>query len=159
MRDLPPVRPDTLYPRRLALRALAIVLEHYGVTDVTVKLNPDDPEQAFPGPSDGEVRLFLDGWDRGQRAVALVFLQAEKGRVVVERLLDLVRSNHRAEFKPEDIGVFPAPGEPDVDMEVDLSSEIELMGEAMRTVPQRRLARRTRPAVTPSLLRRGMRGR
>lgn len=137
MRDRPSVSPETLYPRRLAVRALALVLQHYNLADTTLKLNPDDPEQAFPGFREGEVRLYLDGWGVGKRPVAVVQLEGTRARVMVERVRELVRPNHRRAFQEEDVGIVSVAGEPDIDMDVDLSNEIDTFGEAMRSAPQR----------------------
>jgi hypothetical protein len=143
------VTPEMLYPRRLAARALGIVLQHYQVADVTVKLNPDDPEQAFPGAAEGEVRLYLDGWGQGRRPVAIVFLEGTRARVVVERLRELVRTNHRAAFQEEDVGIVQFPGEPDIDMDVDLSDVIDQFGEALKTAAQRVVERPRRAVMWP----------
>jgi hypothetical protein len=137
MRDRPAVSPETLYPRRLAVRALDLVLKHFNLGDVVVRLNPDDPEQAFPGAAEGEVCLYLDGWGVGKKPIAVVQLDGSRARVVIERVRELVRTNHRKDFRPEEVGIVPAYGEPDVDMDVDLQGEIDLFGDAMRSAPQR----------------------
>jgi hypothetical protein len=137
MRGSAPVSSETLYPRRLAARALALVLDHFNLASVAVKLNPDDPAQAFPGAVEGEVRLFLDGWDRGQKPVAFVYLEGTRARVVVNRVRELVRPNHRRDFREEEVGIVPGAGEPDIDMDVDLGDVIDTFGEQLRAAPQR----------------------
>jgi hypothetical protein len=147
--DRPKVTPETLFPRRLAARALDIVLQHFNLSAVVVKLNPDDPEQAFPGAEPGEVRLYLDGWGQGKRPVAIVFLEGTRARVVVERVRELVRRNHRADFVEEDVGIVQFPGEPDIDMEVDVAGVVDDFGQVMRTAPQRVDPRPVRRVMWP----------
>lgn len=149
MRKAPRVPPETLYPRRVAMRALELVLGHKQMDQVAMKLNPDDPAQAFPGAVPGEVRIYERGWDQGQKALAQVFLELEAGRarVVIPAARALVRPAHRKDFRPEDLGIQRERGEPDIDMLVDLSPVLDGLGEAMRTVPQRALARARRGAV------------
>jgi hypothetical protein len=154
-REPGPIAPESLYPRRLAVRALGLVLQHYGLADVAVKFNPDDPQQAFPGPGEGEIRLFLDGWDHGQRPVAAVYVIGARARVVVFHVRDLVRRSHKADFRPEEIGIVPERGEHDIDMEVDLSSEIDLLGETLRHAPQRVVASARRGRGKPVVIMRG----
>lgn len=148
MRKPAKVPPEVLYPRRVAHRALELVLGHLGMDQVVMKLNPDDPTQAFPGAVPGEIRFYEKGWDEGQQALAAVFLELEAGRarVVIERARALVRTAHRKDFKAEELGFQRAPGEPDVVMEVDLGSIVDAYGDAMRTVPQRPPARMRRRA-------------
>jgi hypothetical protein len=143
--EQPKVAPEDLYPRRVAVRALGVVLEHFGLAEAAVKLNPDAPENALPGPGDGEVALFADGWERGQRPIARVYVAGEKARVVVDQVRELVRRSHRRDFRAEEVGIRSEPGEPDVDMEVDLSEVLEEFGEKMRTMPQRAAPRPRRP--------------
>jgi hypothetical protein len=143
--ELPPLKPESLYPRRLAVRAFGIVLAQYHLEGVALKLNPDDPEQVFPGPTNGEIRLYDDGGHTGKvRELASVFLEDGKARVVIERLRNVVRRAHRKDFKPEELGVYSEPNRPDVDVEVDLVDVLADFGEAARTAPQRPRARRRR---------------
>jgi hypothetical protein len=143
------VPPEQLYPRRLAVRALGLVLDHLNLSATAIRFNADDPEQAFPGHAEGEVRIYVDGWSRGQLPVAQVFVHGARARVVVSRLRLLVRPKHRRDFRAEDLGIVPGPDEPDVDKNVDLSDVIAEHGEAMARAPQRVLQRRRRPHAPP----------
>jgi hypothetical protein len=132
----PEVPPEVLYPRRLAARALAMVLERYGLGQMALKFNPDDPTQAFPGAMHGEVRFYEDR-ERGQRPLAVVVLADSSARVYVERVRDLVRRAHRKTFRPAEVGIASM-----LDVEVDISGIVELEGERLRTAPQRSITRR-----------------
>jgi hypothetical protein len=52
--------PETLFPRRLAWRALSMVLGEYQLGAMTLKLNPDDPRQCLPGIAPGELWFYED---------------------------------------------------------------------------------------------------
>jgi hypothetical protein len=140
-RDPPPLTPESLYPRRLAARALALVLEQLGLSDVSRKFNPDDPTQVLPGAEFGEFRFYEDTGRLGHRAIAHVYLDGDRVRVVVESVIEIIRRNHRRDFHPEEIGISPTPARPDIDVEADLGS-IADASDVMRTAPQRRLIRR-----------------
>lgn len=140
-RGAPPVALADLFPRRVAVRALELVLEHFNLREAAVKVNPDEPHQALPGPGDGEIRLFADGWDRGERPVARVFLRGTRARVVVPVARDVVRRQHRKDLRLEDLGLRREEGTPDLDMEVDLADVLEEFGDAMRSAPQRAVPR------------------
>ncbi len=140
--------PAQLYERRLAARALGIVLEHLGMHEVVLKFNADDPQQVIPGALAGSIRFYEDGgWDEGRRALAQVDLELEggKARVQVGRLRELLRRNHRKDFRLEDVGLVPGD-ELDLDMEVDLADVIHEFGEAMRVTPAQRIVSRPRGA-------------
>jgi len=142
-----PVSPEELYPRRLAVRVLELVLEQLRMNEVALRFNGDDPQQVFPG-TEGTLRFYEDGgWDEGRRPLAVVRVDLERSnaRVVVERLRELVRTKHRAEFRLEDVGIAPEPGEADLDMEIDLSGIIDEW-ESMRMTPQQRVISRPRRA-------------
>ncbi len=143
-------RPHDLYDRRLAVRALELVLQHFNLAAVTLKLNPDDPQQAFPGAGPGVVRLFLDGWENQQRPVAVVEVVGARARVLVEHIRELVRTNHQDAFRPEDVGIVQARGQPDIDMDVDLENEIAEWGERWRTAPARPSTLPVRGGRSPS---------
>jgi hypothetical protein len=144
--EAPKVLPEQLYPRRLAVRALELVLGHLGMSEAALKFNADDAEQAFPGPYPGEVRIYEAGWDRGQKPLAHVFLEeaAGRARVVIPAAHLIVRPNHRKTFRAEDVGIQRHAGEPDVDMEADLSPVLDQFGVVLRTVPQKTVVRRRR---------------
>lgn len=142
-----PVPPEELYPRRLAVRALELVLEQLRMNEVSLRFNGDDPQQVIPG-AEGTIRFYEDGgWDEGKRPLAVVRVDLERGTalVVVDRLRELVRRSHRKEFRLEDVGIAPEPGEPDLDMEIDLSGILEEW-ESMRRTPQQRVISRPRRA-------------
>jgi hypothetical protein len=161
--ELPPLTRESMYPRRVGARALGIVLAHYSLEGVALKFNPDDPEQVFPGAAPGEVRFYEDGGHTGKATpVAYVFLVLEdlKARVIIEKLRDVVRRAHRKDFRPEELGVFREPRRPDVDMEVELQSILDELGEAVLVAPQRGVQRRRRRsygALYASALGRGRR--
>jgi hypothetical protein len=160
---LPPLTRESLFPRRVAVRALATVLDLYGLNGVSIKLNADDPEQAFPGATPGEIRLYEEGGHTGKgRAIAYVFLDLEelRARVVVDRIKGVVRRAHRKDLRPEEFGrpIVAEVGKPDVDMEVPLEALLDELGEAMLTAPQRPITRRrsrARGTVYASALQRG----
>jgi hypothetical protein len=143
-RELPPVTPENLYPRRLAARALQLVLERYGLGQMALKFNPDDPTQVLPGAEPGEVRFFADTTLEGHRSLARVYLGADgmSARVVVEQVRDLVRRTHRREFRPAELGIASK-----LDVEVDVAGVVETEGELMRRAPQRYVQRRRVPGA------------
>jgi len=153
LRDLPPVPPEQLYPRRLAYRALSLALDALGMAGIALKLSPDDPTQALPGNQAGEVVIFEDFAEGRGSVIATVLLEGTRGRVTVERLSRLVRRSHLRDFRPEEVGVSPRPDRPDVDVEVDLAEVIEQDGELMRTAPQRRPPPRYGPRGAPETIR------
>lgn len=140
LRPEPPrVDPESLYPRRLAWRALELVLDQYGLSAIALKLNPDDPSEAFPGAIEGTVlfgeRLLVG---RSTGAIATVEIQGgTRARVLVENVRRLVRRNHLKDFREGEVGIVRRPGQPDIDVDVDLADLIERYGELMRTAPQR----------------------
>ena len=152
-RERPPVPPETLYPRRLAARALALVLEHHGLAGIAIRLNPDDPSQALPGHWPGEVVFYEDVCGGRGKIVASVFIEGTNARVVADRVDALIRRNHVRDFEPEAVGIVLEPGVPDIDAEVDLSEIIEREGELLRTQPQRVLPRTSRPRRRPQVKR------
>jgi hypothetical protein len=152
-RERPPLPPEVLYLRRLAARALALVLEHHGLSNIAVKLNPDDPTQALPGVSPGEVLFFEDVCGGRGRVIATVFIDGMAARVIADRADALIRRNHVRDFEPAALGIEPMPGRPDIDFEVDLSDVVEREGELLRTQPQRVLPRTSRPRRAPQVKR------
>lgn len=147
-RELPRVTPENLYPRRLAARALALVLERYGLGAMALKFNPDDPTQVLPGTEPGEVLFFADTTLEGHRSLAHVYLDAygTTARVVVEDLRALVRRTHRRQFRPAELGLGRG-----LDVEVDVSDVVAGEGELMRRAPQRVVPRR-RAGGTPGVI-------
>ena len=142
-----------LYPRRLAYRALGMVLEQYQVAAMALKLNPDDPTQALPGNEPGEI-WFYENFDRGRGAIiAHVFLDATGARVLVERLDRLIRRNHRVDFRVGEFGITRREGQFDVDMRVDLREVIEAEGARMRTAKQRVLTPASMPRRPVTVIR------
>lgn len=139
------IPPEVLYPRRLAWRALSVVLDQYNLQGITLKLNPNDPAQALPGAGRGEVEFYEDYRQGAGRVIATVLLDGAKARVLVERIDRLVRRNHLAAFVPREVGIVQRRGAPDIDAEVDLSEIIETDGEVLRTVRQRLLPPASRP--------------
>lgn len=128
---------DGLYPCRLAARALALVLDRVGLAQMAVKFNPDDSTQVIGGAELGEIRFFVDATSEHARSLARVFLRGPVARVYVERVRDLVRTNHRRDFRPSELGL-PAS----LDIEVDLAGVIESEGELLRNAPPRPVQRR-----------------
>ncbi len=61
-RNPTPTPPEQLYPRRLAARALALVLDSYGLTAVALRFNPDDARECLPGLEEGEVYGIKMEW-------------------------------------------------------------------------------------------------
>lgn len=131
------------------MRALGIVLEHLNVTASAIRFNADDPEQAFPGHEAGEVRIYVDGWNRGQDPVARVFVHGDRARVVIDRLRLVVRPKHRRDFRVEELGIATALGKPDVVMDVGLEDVIAQDGDMLRRAPQRLGPPRRRPFAPP----------
>lgn len=134
-RDPRPLPPEVLYPRRLAARALALALEGFDLGSVSRRFSADDPAECLPGP-DGDDFVFGDIRDRWE-PIATVYLDGTTARVVIPDIDRIIRPNHRGEFEPEEVGIFPAAGRADVDVTVDLSSVIESDGDLLRTAPQR----------------------
>lgn len=145
--------PHVLYPRRLAYRALGIVLEQYGLTAMAVRLNPDDPSQALPGNEPGEVWFYEDFRRGAGPVIATVIVDAGRARVLVERIEKLIRRNHLRDFKPREVGIDRREGRFDLDAVVDLSEVIEVEGPRMRTAPQRILPPASRPIRPPTAIR------
>lgn len=144
------VDPRVLYPRRLAHRALGIVLEQFGLTQMAMRLNPDDPTQALTGTEPGEVRFYEDLGGRSREPIAIVLLDEEgRGRVLVERVERLIRRNHLRDFQPRELGIDRRPGRPDIDAVVDLAEVVEVEGSRMQTLPQRVLPPSSRPMRAP----------
>jgi hypothetical protein len=135
-----PVPPEQLYPRRLAWRALGIVLDQYALRAMTLKLNPDDPTQCLPGVAQGELSFFEDYAEGRGIVIATVLLDGTMARVLVERIERLVRRNHRRDFRADEFGIYHRPGAYDVDINVDLAEVMEIEGELLRTGKQRVLA-------------------
>ncbi len=125
---------EQLYRNRLAARALSLALEGVGLgPSLVVHPSPDDPAEVRPGVEPGEV-LFGDLCSPS----ASVYLDGARARVIVEHLDDVTAPSHRGEFDPEELGLRPAPGQPDLDAEVDLSGVVEAEGDLLRTAPRRR---------------------
>lgn len=145
------IAPDVLFPRRLAARALGMVLDQYQLGGMTLKLNPDDPSQALPGAGPGEIEFFEDyAGGRGEvLAVVVLELAAGRARVLVERIERLVRMNHRKDFRPREVGIVRRAGAPDIDAVVDVREVLQAEGQRMRSAPQRPVVppeqRRARP--------------
>jgi hypothetical protein len=152
-RERPPISPDILYPRRLAARALSLVLEHHGIGNIALKLNPDDPTQALPGHWPGEISFYEDFAGGRGRVIASVFIEGTMARVVIERVDAIIRRSHARDFEPQAVGIYPEPGHPDIDAEVDVSGIVELEGDLMRTAPQRILRPASRPRRVPRVIR------
>lgn len=148
------IAPEHLYPRRLAWRALGMVLEQYGLTAMALRLNPDDPTQALPGVLPGEIWFYEDFQRGAGPVIATVFLEADgNARVLVERIDVLIRRNHRREFSAREVGIDQRPGRFDVDAVVDLAEVVEVEGPRMRTAPQRVLPPASRPVRPPTTIR------
>ncbi len=145
--------PRMLYPRRLAYRALGIVLEQYGLTAMALKLNPDDPSQALPGHVPSEIWLSEDFRRGAGQVIASVVLEDGRARVLVERVEALIRLNHRRGFVAREVGIDRHPGRPDIDAVIDLAEVVEVEGERMRTAPQRVLPPASRPRRPPTAIR------
>lgn len=137
--------PAVLYPRRLAYRALGMVLEQHHLGAMALKLNPDDPSQSLPGVEPGEI-WFYEDFDRGRgKVLATVLLDANGARVLVERIDRLIRRAHLADFRPAEFGITQRDGSYDIDARVDLREVIEVEGPKMRTAKQRVLPPASRP--------------
>lgn len=137
MADRVPLAPEVLYPRRLAWRAVWMVLEQYQLEAMALKLNPDDPSQAFPGAHDGEVLFYEDARAGHGHAVARVVVDGPQAQVVIDRIDWLLRPNHRKDFRASEIGIRQQRDVPDVDATVNLAEVIEVEGAKMRTARQR----------------------
>ncbi len=158
-RNPTPTPPEQLYPRRLAARALALVLDSYGLTAVALRFNPDDARECLPGLEEGEV-IFGEDIVRRWSPLATVFVHGTSARVIVEEVEALIRSNHRRDFEgPESVGIFPRPGCPDIDVTVDIAEVIQRDGELLRTTPQRLSHPASRPLHIPQVLGRSDGGR
>jgi hypothetical protein len=136
---------DELFRRRVAHRALVMVLDQYGLTGITRKFNPDDPAEVFAGLRPGEVAFFEDFRDGIGKALAIVLLDGTRGRVIVDRVERLVRPRRQREFRTEDVGIRHQRGAPDIDVEVGLADLLEAEGELLRSARQRPAAPRSRP--------------
>lgn len=148
------IEPSVLFPRRLAWRALRMVLERFGLEQMALKLNPDDPTQALPGAGPGEIEFGEDfGRNGSGRVLAVVILDGAKARVLVERIERLIRVAHRRGFVPRELGIWQRPGVHDLDVELDLSEVIEVEGQLMRTAKQRVLPPASRPRRPPTAIR------
>lgn len=153
LHDLPPVPPEQLYLRRLARRALELVLEQYGLAAVTVKVNADDPRMALPGNLPTDVIFGEDLLRRYGSTFATVTVEGTRARVIVPDVRRLVRANHRRDFRPEEVGIRSRRGEPDIVADVELADVIEREGELMRTAPQRPIPPASGPARPPDVVR------
>lgn len=151
--DLPPIPPEQLYLRRLAWRALELVLDQYGLAAVTLKLNPDDPHEALPGHLENEVLFGEDLLRRWEWTVARVQVDGTRARVIIDRVDRLVRANHRKDFRAEEVGIISRRGQSEIDTEVDLADVVEQWGELFRTSPQRVQPRVGRRGATPDAIR------
>lgn len=127
--------PEQLYTRRLAARALALVLDSYGLSTVALRFAPDSLQECLPGLEEGEVLFGMDMLRRWEPLVT-VYVHRTSARVIIERLAALIRGGHRREWEgPESVGIHPKPGQPDLDVEVDLGELIAAEGELLRTAP------------------------
>ncbi len=160
--DLPPVPPEQLYLRRLAWRALRLVLEQYNLAAVAVEVNPDDPRSALPGLLANQVIFGEDLLRRYGSTYATVTIDGTRARVIVPDVRRLVRQKHQRDFRPEEVGIFPArrrPGQdeadrqPDVVADVELADVIERDGELMRAAPQRMTSPASGPARPVEVIR------
>jgi hypothetical protein len=145
-REMPPVAPDQLFPRRLAYRAFCMALDGLGLDAIAVKLNPDDPWQVRPTddlPNEfgmAEHKLM----ERGPVA-RVQLLDERRARVTIRNIDACVRHAHLRDFDARSF-VNRRPGFPDVEIEVDLTDVIRAEGDSMRTLPQRRPAPGTGPS-------------
>jgi hypothetical protein len=147
------VHPNVLYPRRLAYRALRMILEQFHLEAMAVRLNPDDPTQALPGVEPGEISFYED-FDKGRgKVIATVLLGGARARVLIERIDRLIRRNHLRDFQPRELGIVRREGAHDVDAQVDLAEVIEVEGEVMRTAKQRFIPEASRPRRAPKAIR------
>ncbi len=147
------IAPGVLYPRRLAYRALRMALEQYGLAEMAVKLNPDDPTQTLPGVEPGEIWFYEDFAEGRGLVVSTVLLEDGRARVLVDHISQLIRRNHRRDFQPREVGIVQRHGVPDVDLQVDLREVVEVEGALMRTAKQRVLSPASRPARPPRVIR------
>lgn len=143
------VAPAELYPRRLAWRALSTVLDQYGVRQMALKLNPDDPRQCLPGNIPGELWFYQDFQAGAGRILAIVLLDGAQARVLVERVDRLIRRNHLPTFRPAEVGITQRRGQQDIDVTVDLAEVIEVEGQQLRTARQNVLSEASRGRGTP----------
>lgn len=153
MADLLRVAPVELYPRRLAWRALSMVLDQHALRDMAIRLNPDDPRQCLPGVAFGQIDFFEDYLGGAGRTVAIVLLDGERARVLVERVEWLIRRNHLPSFRPAEIGITRRRGQYDIDVTVDLGEVVAVEGERMRTARQTVLPEASRPRRKPEVAR------
>ena len=141
-----------LYECRLAARALALVLEQFNLRDVTRKFDADDPSQVFAGMLENEVGFYDDFRSGAARPLAVVVLHGSRARVWVERVEDLVRSNHRKGFQVGELGIVRRANLPDLDVEVDLTEVMETDGELMRTAKRRPSSPASKPFTPTTVL-------
>jgi len=157
----PPMSKDVLLQRRLANRALEVVLDQIGMGAIALKFNPDDPTQICPDLA-GHWRFAAD-WRtrkaptamRGQPDIGVAMVELLDGglraRVVIRRVRELVRPVHRAEFEPQAVGVMPGRVN-DLDLEVDLEDVINEQLPKLANAPQKYLycamERRFAPPIT-----------
>jgi len=134
---------QTLFLRRLAHRALVLVMKHYELEEIGMRFNPDDPSQIMPGP-DGSLRFAEDWRSRAGDGLAWCWLMIEgdepKARVVIPRVRALVRPTHRRDFDPWAVGIQSGRAL-DVDTEIDLTDWLTEDGGLLRDAPQRYQAR------------------
>jgi hypothetical protein len=131
-----------------------MVLERFGLEQMAMKLNPDDPTQALPGVGPGEIEFSEDHWHGGaHRVLATVILSGSRARVLVERIERLIRPNHRRGFSPRELGIWQRLNAPDLDVDLDLSEVIEIEGTTMRTAKQRVLPPAFQPRRAPHAIR------
>lgn len=133
---------EPTYLKRIAHRALLLVLEGVGLSSLAVtSLNPDDPAQAFYVPGSDPQVLFaiqFDGrwWDEALATVTLTPGDAPtSAQVTIPRISALVRSSHRKDFRLE--RQPGTEGQPDADVQVALSDILEMHGALLSTAPLR----------------------
>lgn len=135
-----PMRPDVLFARRLAGRALELALVHLGVDEISVRFVADDPHVILPLPDGG--LAFAQDWRRPSgEGLAVVYLKVDQeppaARVVIRRLAQLIRPPHRSEFDPASVGCVRDGRENDVDLELALDELLASEGSLLAGQPQR----------------------
>lgn len=142
-----------LFPRRLAHRALELVLDQFNLRAMALKLNPDDPTQCLPGNEPGELWFYEDYREGRGEVIATVLLHGTEARVLVPRIEKLLRRNHLVGFRPAEVGIDRRQGAMDLDMVVDLTEVVEIHGAAMRTARQKVLPRGAGPYRPAEIIR------
>ncbi len=147
-----PLPPEQLYRRRLALRGLERALDGIELLTVAIRFNADDPRECFHGTAE-EVFFREPSAEWRWDPLAEVIVNGSSARVIVEDIRRLIRSNHLPDFEPEALGIISMPGQPDIDVTVDLADIIEQDGDLLRSAPQRIPPRGAGPYHRPTVIR------